>query len=109
MAAVTQANVTVIASDRLGDRSGKSTYQRVKASIVLAAQGATAGDISPALFGLSTFFDVYTYRFDTTNPADTLVDVRTDGTSIYTFTPTSPAAPANQTGTIYIIANGIAL
>lgn len=109
MAAVTQANVTVIASDRLGDRSGKSTFQRVKASVVLSTQGATSGDLIPGLFGLSTIFDVYSYRFDTTNPADTLVDVRTDGTNIYTFTPTSPSAPANQTGTIYLIVNGIAL
>lgn len=109
MAAVLQSAVTIIASDRLGDRSGKQTFQRVKASIALTAQGATAGDLVASLFGLSTIFDTYSYRFDTTNPSDTLVGVGTDGTNIYTFTPSSPSAAANQTGTLYLIVNGIAL
>lgn len=52
MAAITSANVVTHDSYEVGSRSGKFRGIGVLATITLAAQGATAGDIPASVFGL---------------------------------------------------------
>lgn len=58
MAAITSANVVIHQTYEVGTRSGKQLGVGVLATITLAAQGATAGDIPPSVFGLKQFLFV---------------------------------------------------
>ena len=110
MAAVAQSAVTIIRSETVGTASNKWYENLVRASVVMSAQGGTAGDLVASLFGLAAIHSVFSYRFVTSAPAEAAVAVTTDGTNIFTFTTDDGATgPANVTGTLYLELRGRSL
>lgn len=116
MAAITSANVVISNQYEFGSRSSKFIEYRMIATITLAAQGGTAGDIPASAFGLKQITNVRDIACTIGgNPRHCPMQIANfglDGNYIYPLDPTqatdaSRTTPANITGTVVVEISGI--
>jgi hypothetical protein len=116
MAAISSANVSVIQAYEFGSRTGKSHGLRQILAITLSAQGGTAGDIPASALGLKQITNVQSLgAILSGNPRYVGVGVSalgSDSNYIYPVdltqaTDANRATPANITGTLYVMVEGI--
>jgi hypothetical protein len=116
MAAITSANVTIHSAYEIGDRTGKSKGIRMTCSVVLTAQGAAAGDLPASAFGLKQITAAECLgSLVGGNPRGQVIGVSAlgaDGNYIYPLsiinaTDANRATPADFTGTLFIMLEGI--
>ena len=116
MAAITASNVTILNEYEIGSKFGKSQGKRINAKITLDTQGATDGDIPASVFGLKAITNAVCYSaYIGTAWVGCVVGVRSPGSdsnsifpiSVINATDANRANPANITGDIYCIIEGI--
>lgn len=116
MAAITSANVVIHDTYEIGTRQGKFRAQAVYATITLAAQGGTAGDIPASVFGLKQI--TYARNLAATIAAAQrevgfqIANYGVDANYIYPVDPAqatdaSRGLPSNITGTCTVYLEGI--
>lgn len=112
MAAITAANVTLIRSWAAPDISGAQREVVKDVSIVLAAQGGTAGDIPASALGFALIHSCQAKELDVAGtPNGALVFVKKDGSELVPVdvnqaTDANRTLRANITGTLYIRVSG---
>ena len=116
MAAITSSNVTITDQYEIGTRTGKGRGTRIMASVVLTAQGATAGDIPASAFGLKQITNAYAMgSLISAAPKGVIIGISALGSdanyiypvSLIQATDADRANPANLTGTIFVCVEGI--
>ena len=106
MAAITASNVTIVDSWEAGSRSGKFVALVQRVAVVLAAQGATAGDLPASAFGLAEIYEVTPAVLDASGTF-TEVGLAVVPTGLSLFPGAyATGLPANLTGTLYFTLTG---